>query len=246
MWRLMRLEWIKFKLRRQIVLSAMLVPLLALIAVFFPLVERMESPENDLLFADYPSAFRWLLLMCGSVFLLQASVLVVSLLLEEYKGKTVSFLYAYPLPRSRLLWAKAALIMVWTFLAVTSSCLLSTFVYVWANEWLQYHGDPVTFRMLAGQCVRSFQTGLFTAGIALIPYFVASRSMSAPVTILSVLFIMTALGAPLNAGWPAAGDAIALALALLGLLLGTIAIRRLSVEDIPNQTGVPSAFSRQS
>lgn len=234
MLRLMRLEFVKYKLNRQLGLSILLVPFLALIAVFLPLAERMESTGNDLLFVSYAAAFRWLLLMCSSAFILQAAVLIVCILIEEYRRKTVSFLYGYPHARSRILQTKAALVFLWTFLAVTSACLLSTLCYVWANEWLQYHDDPINMPMLIKQCVSSIWTGLLSAGIALVPYYVASRSKSPSVTILSALLMMAALGAPLNAGFPAAGDATALTLALLGLLLGFIAIRRLAAEDVPN------------
>lgn len=234
MLRLMRLEFVKYRLHKQVGISVMLLPLLALIAVFSPVAERMEPSGQSLLFVDYATAFRCLLLMNGSVFILQASVLAVNIVLEEYKGKTVTFLYAYPLHRSSLLQAKAALIMVWTCLAVISSSVLSSFLYVLINEWLQFHDDPVSTALLVQQGFLSILNGLCAAGIALVPFFAAARSKSASATILTALLVISLLGAPLNAGWHGAGDTVAPVLALLGLILGFMAVRHLSAEDVAN------------
>ncbi|MGV2644578.1 ABC transporter permease subunit, partial [Clostridium perfringens] len=64
-------------------------------------------------------------LLCRAVFIVFASVLLSRFIIEEYKNKTISLLFTYPVERKKLIMAKMLLALALTFGAMLISTLIT-------------------------------------------------------------------------------------------------------------------------
>ncbi|GIO31902.1 MULTISPECIES: ABC transporter permease [Paenibacillus] len=228
MLRLIRLEMKKQKLAwfyRGAVIATILM------AGFIFLIVFTEG-KGDPAFGSFADALSTVGLLCRAVFIVFASVLLSKLIIEEYRNKTISILFTYPVERKKLIMAKMLLVLALTFGAM----LISTFIICTSFLALNSHFQFVSGKPEAGVLLHTgiqllIQT-LSAAGLSLIPLFFGMRKKSVPTTIVSSILIGGLISSN-NQGFSlGANITVPLILGVIGILVAYLSFRNVDKNDI--------------
>ena len=170
--------------------------------------------------------------MVRTTFTIFASVIIVKLIIDEYKNKSIDVLFTYPIKRKKIISAKLTIVFVFTFVNVLFSTLfLEGFVYLM----------DVNFNILSGvlesedilrNLLTAFMNAIATAGISLIPLLFGIHRKSGPATIVSSILIATILNSTSEDFTLFSIIAVPLSLGLFGLYIGYYSIRNIEKKDL--------------
>lgn len=168
-----------------------------------------------------------------ATFIIFASVLIARLIIEEYRNKTISVLFMYPVNRKILMMSKLAIVVLFTFLTVLlSDIFVSSMLYV-INTF-----DPVLKTDLTGNiAIEGFSnyliSALATSGIGLIPLYFGMRKKSVIATIISSILIV-AIMRPNIGDFSMNSNGMAIVLALIGICIAFMSFRDIERKDVTN------------
>lgn len=162
--RWMKLEWRKLKQKSIIGEVVIYLVILMFIPVFFIKVVSADFGKDfDTLFTLMQSVQRGMILFGAS--------LISQVFIEEYKSKTLSLSFGYPISRQKLFTAKILFIALFVFLITISSYLLTGITMYLVNamfpviDWQPTGSDIAAY--LTGMVMHSF----FVTLISFIPLF---------------------------------------------------------------------------
>lgn len=226
---LMKLEMKKFRFggyfRGVVIANIAIIGLLLLI--YFD-----ETQDNSLAFSDYSEAFFIISMIVKGTFMIFAAVLIGKLIINEFKNKTISVLFTYPIERKKIMTAKLTIIGVLTFAVILVSTLFSVTVLYIVDAKMQYIPDSLTSGMLIEQALGLLMHALSGAGMSLIPLYFGMRKKSVSATIVSSLIVVM-LVCSNNMGFSLSSIiAIPLSLAAIGIIIAYLAIRDIEHVDL--------------
>ena len=89
--------------------------------VLSSLLSFIEKAEGAFLFINYPESFLVIDTFVRGTFIIFAATLISELIISEFKDKTITVLFMYPISRKKLMAAKLLVIMLFTFFAIVIS-----------------------------------------------------------------------------------------------------------------------------
>lgn len=161
------------------------------------LLFRIDQDAAELLMS-YESVFTTMETLIVASFVIYASVLLSHLVVEEFRDKTITVLFMYPVSRKKLLLAKVLIVSILTFVFILFSNIIVFGGFTFLNSIFHYISEPFTLEMFTERGLRVLLSALSSAGIALIPLFFGMRKYSVPATIVSSILIITLLSSPMN------------------------------------------------
>ncbi|MFE4077256.1 ABC transporter permease [Peribacillus sp. YIM B13477] len=170
--------------------------------------------------------------MVRTTFTIFASVIIVKLIIDEYKNKSIDVLFTYPIKRKKIMISKLTFVFGFTFVNILFSTLFL--------EGLVYLTD-VNFNILPGvieleeisrNLLTAFMNAIATAGISLIPLLFGMYRKSGPATIVSSIIIASILNSTSEDFTLFSIIAIPLSLGLFGLFIGYYSIRNIEQKDL--------------
>ncbi|WP_048601581.1 ABC transporter permease [Rubeoparvulum massiliense] len=226
---LMRLELYKLKLPSLIkgVLIANVV-----ISAFLLLILYGPQPDEDVAFKNYTELFVAIDTFVRAAFIIYAAALIAKLIIDEYKNRTITVLFLYPISRKKLMVAKLLIIALFTFLAILLSyaVLMTSFYALSINQ--QLIADTLTISMITDQTIKLVMNAISATGMSLIPLYFGMRKFSVPTTILSSIIIVM-IACSNNAGFTLNDILfIPISLAALGTYIAYASIHRIEERDI--------------
>ena len=227
---LMKLELKKYDMTWY-VKGAVISTLLA--AICIALIPFMMSAfEGSGAFLNYSGAFTTINRVTGSIFIVFASVLIAKLIIDEYKNRTITVLFTYPVSRKKILMAKLLLIVIITFVTIAISTGIVTTVFLLTDAVLNYINEPLTVQLILQQVILITASALAYSGISLIPIFFGMLRKSVPATIVSSLIIIGVLGFNTNEFSVENIVAVPVTFCVAGLIVAFFSIRNVDKEDI--------------
>ena len=191
------------------------------------------DPELEDAFASYEAALVTIGMLIRAVFVIFASVLVSSFIIQEYNHKTITVLFTYPLPRKKLLAAKILLILLITVFSILVSNLAAAASFIGLNVYLLHllPGIPPS-ELLAEQALQMLVYTLSAAGMSLIPLYIGMRKKSVPATIVSAVIIISLINT--NGGGVSLSSYIAVpaAFGVIGMAAAYLSLRNIEHADI--------------
>ncbi|WNR44527.1 ABC transporter permease [Paenibacillus roseipurpureus] len=184
LWKLIKLEVKKTKWRGML-LSALLTTVLLVLWVV-----GSDVPNNEV--HTYDRAFVSIMNYVGITFIVFASVLMSRMVIDEYRNKTITLLFAYPVPRHLIFVAKLLIIAVWTFATVLLSNIVVVAMLLLANTKCHYITEALTRNRLLEEALRMVIFALSTVGAALVPMFFGMLRKTMPALIVSSFVISNA------------------------------------------------------
>ena len=185
--RLVRLEW--RKLKQKSILGEVIIYwfILLLLPVFFVKVVSADFGQSfDALFELIQSIQRGIVLLGAS--------LISQVFIDEYKNKTISLSFGYPISRRKLFMAKVLFIAFFIFITTIASFLLTG-----AATYLINQMYPFIHFSITGTNIVSYLSGMITGSfivtlISFIPLFYFAIWRRA--TIQTVICAITAMNLP--------------------------------------------------
>ncbi|GAE94934.1 bacitracin transport permease protein BCRB [Gracilibacillus boraciitolerans JCM 21714] len=153
----------------------------------------LDKDATAELLVNYESVFMLMEIFIVAAFVIYASVLLSHMIIEEFRDKTISVLFMYPINRTKLLVAKVLIVSIVTFFFIIFSHILVFSSFAFINSMVHYISDPLTLEMLTERALRIFLIALSSAGMALIPLFFGMRKYSVPATITSSILIIAVI-----------------------------------------------------
>lgn len=192
----------------------------------------VENNDGNIIFENFEMAVSIVNTVVRAIFIIFTAVIITKLVIDEYKDKSIGLMFTYPIKRKKIMASKLIIIVVFTFVNVLFSTLLIS--------GLIYLGDGL-FNIIPGEIERAellrqiliiFLYALATAGLSLIPIFFGMLRKSAPVTIVSSIFLASFTGSIGNNFNVFSIIAIPISLALIGIFIGWMSIRNIEKVDI--------------
>ncbi|WP_312473262.1 ABC transporter permease [Neobacillus sp.] len=188
--------------------------------------------DHELAFENYEVAFSAIDTLVRAVFIIFASTLIAKLIIDEYKNKTITILFMYPINRKKIIIAKLILIVIFTFTAIIFANTIITTLFYFFNEKMQYIPDTLSLIVVKKHVLKVLMNALAATGMSLIPLFFGMRKYSVPTTIISSIIIVFIICS--NNGGMSLNNIIIIpiTLAIIGVLIAYLAIKNIEKVDL--------------
>jgi ABC-type transport system involved in multi-copper enzyme maturation permease subunit len=165
-------------------------------------------------------------------FIIFSSVLMARMVIDEYRNKTITVLFTYPIKRKKLLIAKLFLVSLLTFFVVLFSNSLVAAIFLIMDAYHHYLPQTLTTEMIFSEAARIVIFAVGFMGLSLFPFIVGMFRKSVPATIITSFVVSIGFsGTNLGNHW-IGGSAVALAIVGLGCFTSYLAIRKIEHIDV--------------
>ena len=226
---LMRLEMKKFKLG-SIIKGAIIANLI--IAGMFVGILFISKAEGDIAFPNYAEALAAIDSLVRATFIIFAAALIAKLIISEFKNKTISTLFLYPINRKKLIVAKLAIVVLFTFCAIVISNVFVTATFAFMTSRFDLIPDTLTMTTIAQHTPAVLMNAIAASGMCLIPLYFGMKKHSITTTIISSILIVMVVSS--NNGNFSLNDIIIIpiSLALIGIGVAYFTIRNIEKADV--------------
>ncbi|CAM4211621.1 ABC transporter permease [Saccharibacillus endophyticus] len=179
--------------------------------------------------ADMLSAVNTLV---GATFIVYASALLSKLVISEFKDRTMTLLFAYPVSRKQLIFAKLSIVFVWCFVAILLGNVLLDALMLTVNHFVGDLASDLGATDLVRQFGHVILQAIGAAGMSLLPLVIGLPRRSVAATIVSSIFIVAIVSSN-NAGFSLSSIiAIPLSLAAIGIIGAYLSFRNIDQVDV--------------
>jgi len=226
---LMRLEMKKYHLGSYV--KGAIIANFVILGLLF-MILFISKVEGDLGFENYEMALSVIDSFVRAVLIIFASTLIAKLVIGEYKFKTITLAFMYPISRKKLIVAKLAIVMLFTFSMIIISNTIITTIFCIISDKFELIPDVLTSTIIIQHIPSVLMNAIASSGIALIPLYFGMRKYSIPATIISSIIIVSVTSS--NTGNFTLNDIIIIpiTLAIVGLSIAYLAIRNIEKVDI--------------
>ncbi|MDM5231353.1 ABC transporter permease [Lysinibacillus pakistanensis] len=226
---LMRLEMKKFHIGSYI--KRAIFANFVILAIMFMLL-FITKIEGDAVFENYQTVLSLIDSTVRAVFIIFASALIAKLIISEFKYKTITLAFMYPINRKKLMASKLAIIVLFTFSAIIVSNVFVSVVFCTIISNLHLFSDTLTISLIIQRIPIVIMNAIAASCIALIPLYFGMRKYSIPVTIISSIFIVSVVSS--NTGNFSLNDIIfiPIVLAIIGISVAYASFRKIEKMDI--------------
>ncbi len=226
---LMRLEMKKNHLGSYV--TAAIIANFAILGFMF-MILVISKIEGDPGLENYPMALTVIDSFVRCVFIIFAATLIAKLIIGEYKNKTITTVFMYPINRKKLIAAKLAIVIIFTFGAIILSNIFITITFLMISENFELIPDTLTNTMVMQRIPSVLMNAVAASSMALIPLYFGMKKYSVPTTILSSLLIVMVVSS--NTGAFSLNDIIVIpiTLAIIGIVIAYLAIRNIEKVDV--------------
>ena len=96
-----------------------------------------------LIFSNYNDVFLYTGIMVRATFTIFAAVLISRIIIGEYKSKTINILFTYPINRKKIMVAKLAIVVIFTFTTMVISSIFLDFSLFILNIFVNFIQDSI-------------------------------------------------------------------------------------------------------
>ncbi|WP_052947849.1 ABC transporter permease [Aneurinibacillus tyrosinisolvens] len=227
--RLMKLEIKKFKLFSYV--KGIVISNLAIMAMLC-LVYFADKSEGRIPFESYEMAFGVIGSLVRGVFIIFASVLIARIIIDEYRTKSITLLFMYPIKRQRMMAAKLALVAGFTFLTIFLSNIVIGTIFYAVDSYVHFVPKELTGQVLGKNFLIMTLSAIACAGTSLVPLYFGMRKKSVPATIVAAILLVSFTNSSSNTSSLVFTIAIPIVLALIGGFIAYLSIRNVEKADI--------------
>lgn len=202
------------------------------IAGFILMFFILEKSDVDIPFEDFDMAMLISNSMIRATFIIFASVLIVKIIIDEYKSGSIDIIFTYPISRKKLLTAKLLIIALFTFVNIMFSSLIMQGGIYFADRLANIIPGEIGPEAVIDNIIDSFLGAAASAGLSLIPLYFGLRKKSAAATIVSSLIIVSIVNSSVENFSLFSIIAIPISLGMVGVIIGYVIIKKIEYQDI--------------
>lgn len=231
MFNLMKLEIQKLSISTYIK-KVMLINFLIIISTIVPIY--LLKSHNNIIFSDYSVFLSNIPILVSGIFIIFSSILLSKLVIEEFKNKTITVMFMYPISRKKILMSKFLAVALVTFISSLGSSIFIIICLSVTSNAFNLIADTLTVTMMLNSLLPFLVYSFSASFIGLIPLFFGMRKKSVPTTILSSIIMI--IFAYSDVKWLSFGGLklLPVVLAFVGLLVACISIRNIENHDLIN------------
>lgn len=183
-------------------------------------------------FKDKGEIFSVVNTLVSATFIIYSASLLSRLIINEFKDRTMTLLFSYPVSRKQLIFAKLSVVFVWCCIAIVlGNVLLNTLMLV-----VNAYAGKVVGVLSAFDWLRQFGAvtlqAIGAAGMSLLSLVIGLKRRSVSATIVSSIFIV-AIVCSNNFGFSLSSIiAIPLSLATIGIIGAYLSFRNIDQVDV--------------
>lgn len=228
MFKLIKLEIKKLNLIGYI--KPLLITTLVIIGLAFSVIVT-ETNEGNIL-PNFNPWFYMIDVLVRNTYIIFASVLLSKFLIDEYKNKTISLMFMYPISRKKIILSKLIIVIVFTFVAIIISNIVIGIVIYVINYYAHVASSVINIGQLLNQSIIILVNAINSSFMILIPLYFGMRKKSVPTTIISAVIIVLII--ELNNGGLTLSTIIymSLSLAVIGILIAYLTIKKIEHVDV--------------
>lgn len=229
--KLISLEWRKHRFSRNFAYAAF--ANLGLI-VFLIMIGITDWGADDYAFSTHAVSFMLIDTFSRSVYIIFAGALLSTMIISEYKNKTMNVLFTYPIKRHKLIAAKLIIVFAFTFAMILFADLLMGAALMIVNHYYRFIGDTVTMEEIGLLLVKYTSSSLSAAAMVLIPLFFGMRKHSATSTMVSSILLALVVCSGFNGPLVSINTIIVVpvSLGIVGLWIASMSMHRLELKDV--------------
>lgn len=188
--------------------------------------------EEEPLFANYHTVFFFTLTLTTAIFLIFGSVVLARVFIEEYKNKTISLLFTYPISRKKMFLAKLIVAAGFIFSSlIFTNILIGSLVYV-IDLWLDIIPNDLTMETLKNALLQLIIAAITLSGIGLIPLFFGMWKKSVPTTIVCAIILVSIVNSVKSDVVTWSNVIVMFVLAIIGVLMAYLSFRNIEKKDL--------------
>ncbi|MCY7911674.1 ABC transporter permease [Bacillus haynesii] len=194
--------------------------------------EEKNLTQGQMSMADAASMLQFIGIFVRSVFIVFAGVLIAKLVIGEYKNRTITVMFTYPVSRKKLIAAKLLLIGGLTFLTMIVSELIVAFIFSQLNNVYPFSPEKLTMQAIGNEIGSMLIYAASSTGLSFIPLYFGMRKQSVPATIVSSCILITLISQQSPGFSLASIIYIPISLAVIGIVIAFWSIRKIDREDV--------------
>lgn len=229
MFHLMKLELEKFKFRSSVI-GAIIAS--SIILGFIILMSFAERADGAIIFTSYAESFLVIDTFVRATFIIFGAALISKIIISEFKDRTITVLFMYPISRKKLMAAKLLVIMLFTFSAIVFSNVLVSSVFYLISSNTDLLQDTLTIAEVQKATIKIVMNAVAATGMSLIPLFFGMRKYSVPTTIISSILIVALVCSNNNGLTLNDIIAVPISLACIGIFIAYLSIRNIEKVDL--------------
>ncbi|WMT40876.1 ABC transporter permease [Paenibacillus sp. D2_2] len=227
MLKLMKLEMRKFRIGTYV--RAALIANVVILG--FVCMMSLIADFKDL-FPSYDTAYSTIDTFARATYIVFASVLISRLIIDEFRNKSITVLFMYPINRKKLIAAKLLVIVLFTLVAdIVTNLFVGIGFYV-LNLFASVIPDQFTWSIAGKLLLKVIMSALATSFLSLIPLYFGMRKHSGAATIVSSLIVVGIVCQNTGSFTLYSIIAIPIGLALLGAAIAYMSIRNIEHVDV--------------
>lgn len=202
--------------------------IIALISMIF----IIEKSDLNIPFENFDMFMNISNSLIRATFLIFSSIIMVKIIIDEYKNNLMSIMFTYPISRKKVMSSKLIIVVGFTFTTIMfSSLLLGSGIYL-LNPMLNIVPEQISGENFLAYLMTSFLGALASAGLSLIPLFFGMRKKSASATIVAAVVLVSLTNSTSSDFSLFSFIAIPITLGVLGILIGYLTVRNIEYVDI--------------
>jgi len=227
----MKLEIKKFKMSRY--LKGVLIANLIILGVLFIVVYGSKT-NTDTVLSNYNDVAFVVGTFVRATFSIFAAGLLSRIIIGEYKSKTISILFLYPINRKKIMVAKLAIIVIFTFAAMVLSSIFLNFSLYILNIFVNFITVPLTGDVLIKNLINIVVYSAVFAFVSLIPLYLGMRRKSGSATIITSVILVSLLNNGSKGHTLTSIIIIPIILAFIGVATAYLSIKDVEKADLVN------------
>lgn len=190
------------------------------------------DPE-EAAFAGYADVLGVIDVFASITFTVFASALLAKFVIDEYRSKTVTLLFMYPIQRKKLLAAKILIVVLFTFIfGIISRVLMFSGFYLFNHFAHFIPGEPGASKLME-QGIQAVVNSAMVSCISLVPLYFGMRKYSIVTTIVSGVILSAVLNGTTGNNFTLSSIIfIPATVGLIGIVVAYLAIRNVNVRDV--------------
>nr|WP_019420808.1 ABC transporter permease [Paenibacillus sp. OSY-SE] len=227
--KLMSLELKKYKIGGYI--RGALIANVAILGMVLLMIHGVEYAD-EAVFTSFSEVFIGIDMFVRGTFIVFAAVLLSRFIIDEFKNKSITVLFMYPINRKKLILAKLIIVFLFTFLSIIISDLLVSGAILAINEFTHKMSEPLTASIMTEASISFGMNALAASCMSLIPLYFGMRKYSTVTTITTSLLIIMIVCS--NNGGVSLNNIIIIpiTLAIIGVFVAYAALRNIEHVDV--------------
>lgn len=226
------LKLIQLELRKYKITGYVIGALIAMACIFGLICLISFDPTESQELASYEKLFSVIDLLTRGTFIVFGAVLLARFIIEEYRTKSISVLFTYPISRKKLMIAKLIVVFSFTFLSIVLAELVVGLLMLAVNHSREFIHEKLTMDIVGRQALAILMNALAASFMSLIPLFFGMRKYSTSATVVASILIVFVVCGSTNDFSLNSIVAVPITLSWIGAIIAYASFRNIERKDI--------------